>query len=83
MCKFCCKEDSQVRPIRNNNVVTVTDDWSDEVTSVQTSVTDDNERELTWAEIASFFDTLMFFGFLTGQIFFSIAYLVPLVLGSE
>ena len=34
--------------------------------------------DVTWKDIAAFIDTLLFFCFLAGQIFYSVAYLVPI-----
>ena len=40
----------------------------------------ENDINQTWEKVAFYFDVVFFLGFLAGQIFYSVAYLVPIIL---
>ena len=71
MCK-CFGQKEKKRPRSDTGTI------GDAVTS-----NEDETWEVTWAEIASFFDTLLFLGFFGGQAFFSVGYLLPLFFISD
>ena len=78
-CKYLMVTSDSVTPMKTGRVGDAKGDdmWSDTV-SMATSHTDSEETEITWENIANFLDWFFFCGFLGGQIFFSVAYLLPI-----
>ncbi|KAH3884087.1 neuronal acetylcholine receptor subunit alpha-5-like [Dreissena polymorpha] len=77
-CKKACKNTHTVEPFETHSSE---DDWSISSNSDQgKEVNSDQGKKVTWPMISGFLDWLFFFGFLGGQIFFSVGYLVPIFL---
>jgi len=78
-CKYLMMTSDSVTPMKTGRVGDAKGDdmWSDTV-SMATSHEDSEQTEITWENIANFLDWFFFCGFLGGQIFFSVAYLLPI-----
>lgn len=68
--------EDNVHHSRSQNVGKINSDDLYSETSAESD--DDDDDEITWKTVAAFLDVLFFIGFLAGQAFFSVAYLVPI-----